>query len=64
MKWVEVSENLFVNLNLVTDIFLVLEKEKYRWVFSFGDEDFIKGKSFDSEKEAREWLKNNILNGF
>lgn len=62
MKFVEVNEGIFVNLDNVSSVTLKKSQQDsgdvfYYWVFIASDDVFT-SQIFKSEGEAREWLFN------
>lgn len=62
MKFVEVDNDVFVNLDNVFNVSISpYSQNKYIWVFysiDNSDDYSVYSRTFDSREEAREWLFN------
>ena len=62
MKFIEISNNKFVNLKYVFEISLEEVNDKFKWAFiSAISDDIFYSRLFDTKEEARQWLKNSII---
>lgn len=60
MRFVEIDENLYINLDRVKSIALRKDKNRYYFSFSFKDFGWV-SRAFESAEAAQQWFEEHVL---